>query len=57
MFSISFIDYIIKKFIQKYCNSAKTKNKDRLLYLFFITTLIFYLNDDLSIYYNYPLQK
>ena len=38
-------------------NSAKTKNKVRALYLLFITTLIFYLNDKLSSYTNFPLQK
>ena len=38
-------------------NSLKTKNKVRALYLLFITTLIFYLNDKLSSYTNFPLQK
>ena len=37
--------------------SHKTKNKVRALYLLFITTLIFYLNDKLSSYTNFPLQK
>ena len=38
-------------------NSPKNKNKVRALYLLFITTLIFYLNDKLSSYTNFPLQK
>ena len=36
------------------CNSHITKNKVRALYLLFITTLIFYLNDKLSSYTNFP---
>ena len=55
--SISFKDYIFINFIQKSSNTFITKNKDSPLYLSFITTLIFYLNDKLSSYYNYPLQK
>ena len=34
-----------------------TKNKDKALYLLFITTLIFYLNNKLSSYINFSLQK
>ena len=55
--SISFEDYIIKNLSPKFCKHDITKNKDSPLYLSFITTLIFYLNDKLSSYYNYPLQK
>ena len=57
MLSISFEDYIFKNFSQKNCDSTITKNKDRALYLLFTTTLIFYLNDKLSSYNNYPIQK
>ena len=55
--SISFEDYIFINFSPKNCKNYITKNKDSPLYLSFITTLIFYLNDKLSSYYNYPLQK
>ena len=53
--SISFEDYIFKNFSQINSKLWITKNKDTPLYLSFITTLIFYLNDKLSSYYNYPL--